>query len=260
MENEPGSICASKTGPRESEESDELEPISQPLSKEERIALMRKEAAEAEERVIRARIEETEANAAAAERVEKRKAKSYKQQERERRKTAKSQVRASRRGSGGGGALHFLGNLTGATKYVVIVVIAIAVIGLIVGGAAFVNNARPTTVLSSSSLERVVNISQLSSADFVYNGIAEKKNENGEAVYHIAYESHVTAGIDMEEISFEIDENQKVIYPILPEITIQDPQVDESSIEFFESNPDMSIPEYLELCKQDALQETRSSG
>lgn len=47
--------------------------------------------------------------------------------------------------------------------------------------------------------------------------------------------------------------------PILPEPTINSPEVDASSIEFFEQNPSVDMGEALSLCKQDALEKVSQS-
>lgn len=63
----------------------------------------------------------------------------------------------------------------------------------------------------------------------------------------------------MKEITYTIDEENKVVTPLLPEPTINSPEVDASSIEFFEQNPSVDMGEALSLCKQDALDKVSHS-
>ena len=117
-----------------------------------------------------------------------------------------------------------------------------------------------TNYLTESQLERVVCVSDLSTAEYVYNGIAEVTNEDGEVVYRIRYDSTVHAGIDMSDIDFEIDNDAMTITPVLPEIEIQDPVIDTSSFDFIPRNPDLELDEIISACKNDAKTEVGHEG
>lgn len=121
------------------------------------------------------------------------------------------------------------------------------------------NRDNKGTILTETQLQEVVAINKLSTARSVYRGIAIKYNEDGSIAYHVYYKSDVTAGIDMKDITYTIDEANKVVTPILPEPTINSPEVDASSIEFFEQNPSVDMGEALSLCKQDALEKVSQS-
>ena len=106
----------------------------------------------------------------------------------------------------------------------------------------------------------MVNISRLSSAEFVYNGIAQAIDENGNVQYSVAYCATVRAGIDMGQIDFEIDDENRVVTPILPEITIDEPILDETTLEFMPANPHANLQEIISLCKADAFAEVQEDG
>ena len=114
--------------------------------------------------------------------------------------------------------------------------------------------------LSSAELEKIVNVSKLSTAEYVYNGIAEVANDEGEITQRIKYDATVRAGIDMEDISFDIDNDAMTVTPILPDITIDDPELDVSSFDYMPSDPDMELPEIISIASQDALSEVEESG
>lgn len=141
----------------------------------------------------------------------------------------------------------------------IIVIVAVAVAAVLFGTGAFGNSEGPTAI-SSSSLERLVNISKLSTAEFVYNGIAEQTDDNGNVRYHVYYKSTVRAGVDMSEIEFDVDEENKTVTPLLPDIVIDQPILDETSLELMPRNPNADLMELIALCKNDAMTEVQKDG
>lgn len=64
----------------------------------------------------------------------------------------------------------------------------------------------------------------------------------------------------MSRIDFSrIDEEHKVVYPILPEIQLK-AKVDEDSFEFFEQNPQTSTPDVIKICRKDAANEVAKNS
>ena len=122
------------------------------------------------------------------------------------------------------------------------------------------------TVLTSSTLINAMDIAELSTAKFDYNGIAEKhktdkKGEELEAVvWRVKYNGTVKAGIkDISEIRFEIDNEGKTIKPILPEIMITANTVDEKSLSFIPSDVEVTVKDALQLCEEDINREAQTS-
>lgn len=118
-----------------------------------------------------------------------------------------------------------------------------------------------TRIITSSQLEKAVNISQLSTAEFVYNGIAEHYNGNNreKAACYICYDANVKVGIQMEDVGFIIDEEAKTVTPVLPPITIQAAVLDEQSLSYIPRNPDIALKEIIAICKEDVMQEADHS-
>lgn len=116
-------------------------------------------------------------------------------------------------------------------------------------------------VITASRLEQAVNISQLSTSEFVYNGIADKyRADTPDTIQcHIAYNANVKVGIRMDDISFQIDEKNKRVTPILPDITVNSVSLDEGSISYIPQNPDISLKEVISICREDAMTEAGSS-
>lgn len=108
-------------------------------------------------------------------------------------------------------------------------------------------------------MKKAVSINKLSTAEFTYEGIAEKLNDKGEAVYHIYYKATATSGMDLSSIEFKIDQGQKTVTPILPEVSVYDPVVDESAIEYLPKDANIDLREVIDICKQDALNEVEKA-
>lgn len=117
-----------------------------------------------------------------------------------------------------------------------------------------------STVLTETELEKTVSVSKLATARCVYKGIAAKTDESGSTLYHVYYESSVTAGIDMGDITFKVDEEAKTVTPILPEPTINTPEIDTSSLDFFEANASADMKDAIALCRQDALEKVSADA
>lgn len=139
-------------------------------------------------------------------------------------------------------------------------VVAVALAVVFVAIPAIQNKDKKATILTETQLQEVVAINKLSTARSVYKGVAVKYNDDGQVAYHVYYKSDVTAGINMTDITYTIDEENKTVTPVLPEPTINTPEVDASSIEFFEKNPNVDMKEALSLCKQDALEKVSQSA
>lgn len=143
----------------------------------------------------------------------------------------------------------------------IVTLAAIAVITASLFGPNILNKIGKKNAITSSRLEDAVNISQLSTAEFIYNGVAEKyKEKNPEEVEcYIAYNAKVKAGIEMEDIAFDIDEKEKTVTPILPEIKVNIATLDENAISYIPKNPDIALKEILTICKEDAMNEANNS-
>ncbi len=147
--------------------------------------------------------------------------------------------------------------------------VLIGVLGIAIGAAAVYTlvGAEKTSkigrenTITISQLEKAINISRLSTAEFVYNGVAEKYKEGSteKVDCHIAYDASVKVGIDMEDVTFEIDEEAKTVTPILPEIVVNIATIDEGAISYIPKNPDVALKDIITICKEDAMREANES-
>lgn len=116
-------------------------------------------------------------------------------------------------------------------------------------------------IITTSTLTDAIDISELSTAQFTYNGIAEiyKDADKGKVACHIRYYATVKAGIDMNDVKWKIDDTDKTVTPTLPEIRITANPVDEKKLSFIPSNYKGELNEVLKVCREDAEQEAMES-
>lgn len=118
-----------------------------------------------------------------------------------------------------------------------------------------------TTIVTSSNLEKVLRISELSTYKVTFNGVAAV-HEDEELLYNVSYKAKVSVGLDMEKIKVEVEdtgEESKKIIVTLPEIQITDVDVDPGSLDYiFEkksANTDNVSMTALPACRMDAEEE-----
>lgn len=123
---------------------------------------------------------------------------------------------------------------------------------------AIIGEEGTVTTISKASLEKVFEISELSTVDYSYNAVARAYEEDGVTPkYYVAYEGTVTAGIDFSKIVIDIDEDTKIITITLPESEIQNTTVDFGSMDYIFENKKYETEtvsqEAYELCKTDLV-------
>lgn len=148
-------------------------------------------------------------------------------------------------------------------KKIILTIIAVAIIlaVLVFIVPAILYKMRGTRIITSSQLENAIHINQLSTAEFVYNGIAQKRSgDNPEKVEcYISYNANVKVGISLEDVEFQIDKETKTVMPVLPPIEITIADLDEKSIGYIPKNPDIDLKEVISICKEDAISEANQS-
>lgn len=87
--------------------------------------------------------------------------------------------------------------------------------------------------ISKASLEKVIEISDLSTLDYTYNAITSVPTEDNKKIkYYVSYKGTVTVGIDFSKINISEDTDKKLINIKLPEPEIQTVSVDMGSLDF----------------------------
>jgi len=155
-----------------------------------------------------------------------------------------------------GNFLNFWTNLNKSFKYIILLIVII----LIVLAVWKFQEEPETEYITSSSLQEAIAVEELSTAEFIYNGIAEKeKIEDSGDYYYISYDSVVSVGIDMSQVEFTIDHENKIVHTELPVIKLNIVSIDPESLDYLPENPKLELDEIINLCKEDAISEANQS-
>lgn len=121
-----------------------------------------------------------------------------------------------------------------------IVFLVILLVAIVTGIFLFINarNKKETEVITKSTLEKMINVSELSTFEAVYNGITQimNKKDDEKVDYYVYYEAKVKAGFNFEEVKINLDNKEKKIVITLPEIKINDINVDIASLDYMFEN------------------------
>lgn len=141
----------------------------------------------------------------------------------------------------------------------IIGLLAIIAIGIVAKTTFFSKSHKE--IITSSQLQKVINISELSTYQAVYNGIA-KMEKDGDVKYYVSYEAKVNAGLDIKKIKIDVDNDTKRIVVKLPEIIITDRNVDITTLDYIfmddKANTSTVSEEAYKLCIKDVEDETIS--
>ena len=109
-------------------------------------------------------------------------------------------------------------------KSLVILICCFIVVILIITTILFVNknSRKKLEIITKSNLEKIINVSDLSTLEAVYNGIAKVTNneEPDEVNYYVSYDAKIKAGIDFQQVDINLDNEKKVIKVKIPEINV----------------------------------------
>ena len=151
----------------------------------------------------------------------------------------------------------------GKSNKIILAIVAafIVVVGVLALPTIFGRARSEPEVITVSTLEKIINVSELSTFTAVYNGIAQVMNEEKpeETDYYVSYEAKVDAGIDFEKIEISVDSEAKVINIDVPEVYITDVNVNISSLDFIfynkKANTSTITREAFKVCEDDVQRE-----
>ena len=116
-------------------------------------------------------------------------------------------------------------------------------------------------IVTISTLQKIVNISNLSTVKFVYNGSTGVSNGD-KTDYYVSYKSIVSVGVDFSKITMEKDPVENKIYVNVPSPDITDISVDIESLDFIFTNKKADKLSVLqtayEKCIEDVKNECKS--
>lgn len=146
----------------------------------------------------------------------------------------------------------------------VVILVAIAAVAVLLQTSG--REEPQPQVFNKSTLERIINVSELSTFTAVYNGIARVANEKKpeKIDYYVSYEATVNAGIDFQKVEISMDEEQKTITLKVPEAHITNQSVEMSSLDFIFLNQKADKSGVTEAaykaCEEDVRQESEQQS
>ena len=155
------------------------------------------------------------------------------------------------------------------TKYLMMIAIAVVIIfvaTLSVKVVLSISREDAPEIITKSTLEKIVHISDLSTFEAVYNGIAKVMNEKkpDKVDYYVSYEAKVKAGFDVERVELEVDDAKKVISVTIPEIKITGIDVDIASLDYIfmndKANESTVSEQAYKKCIEDVENESSSEN
>lgn len=158
----------------------------------------------------------------------------------------------------------FEGKVVLRVPFGIFALLAIAVLAMLF--LAVRSKKSKPSIISTSTLEKIINVSDLSTFEAIYNGVAKVPNpEDSEKInYYVSYDAKVKAGIDFEKVDIAVDNEEKTIAVKLPEIKITDITVDIESLDyiFINANANTSTvsEEAYKQCIEDVTQECDSEN
>lgn len=139
-------------------------------------------------------------------------------------------------------------------------ILAVLITGLLRFG--LLNQAGNVKIDAFSSLTDVIDIAELSAAEFRYRGIADIYSDDNRTQLRcrVCYNAVVKAGIDMKKVTFDVDTENKIVTATLPDVDIKVTIIDEQSMALLPSDADPGIDSMLKFSKEDAETEARGSS
>ncbi len=135
------------------------------------------------------------------------------------------------------GGVNLIRTFHSMKQFIFLIILLIVLIAAIFGFVRSRNKSEKE-VITKSTLEKMIDVSELSTFEAVYNGITQVMNKADEEKvdYHVYYEAKVKAGFNFEEVKIDLDDREKKIVITLPKIKINDINVDIASLDYMFEN------------------------
>ncbi|MDI9519457.1 MAG: DUF4230 domain-containing protein [Erysipelotrichaceae bacterium] len=102
----------------------------------------------------------------------------------------------------------------------------------------FSSNKEVVEIDSNLLISKIVESSELTTAKINYKGIFEYKGEGYKFInkteFMMVYEATARIGIDVNEVEVDADNEEKIVYIIIPKADIIDVKVDPTSIKYYD--------------------------
>lgn len=111
-----------------------------------------------------------------------------------------------------------------------VLVVVIIIVGISIG----TDHTSEAQITTSSVLEKIESISELSTYEVLYQGVATVNNEKkpNKVDFYVYYEANVKAGLNLDEVQASIDEKEERVLVTLPELVITSLDVEFGSLDY----------------------------
>lgn len=114
-------------------------------------------------------------------------------------------------------------------------------------------------IITSSTLTEVIAVSNISTAKYIHNGIAQATIE-GKFDGYIMYYAVVKPNVDFSEITFEIDDEAKTVKPIIPQdFNFEVEILEEKGFHTSPQKNDLTAKDVYYICEKDAQDSARQN-
>lgn len=153
----------------------------------------------------------------------------------------------------------------GKKKKIIVVVGAALIAIVVIISMIFIfplSKENEPDIITQSTLEKIIKVSELSTFEAVYNGISKVMNKTKpeEIDYYVSYEAKVKAGIDFEQVEIVVNKEDKKVSVTMPEIKINDIIVDIASLDYIwvndKANTETVTEEAYKKCIEDVKKES----
>lgn len=153
-------------------------------------------------------------------------------------------------------------------KKKIVTILAVSLLVVIIGIVIVIciktnstSKGKQPEVITESTLQKIIDVSDLSTFEAVYNGIAKVMNaeKTAEVDYYVSYKAKVKAGIDFKDVIIDIDNDAKVITIQIPKVKITDIIVDITTLDYLfendKANTENVSQEAYKACIEDVKNE-----
>ena len=151
-------------------------------------------------------------------------------------------------------------------KAIIAIVVVVIVLGILSISGIF-DQTEDVQIVTESNLHKIIEVSQLSTYECVYNDICTVMDEDdsSKVAYYCKYKGRVKAGIDFTKVDIKMEEQESgehLITVTLPKVTLDDPEVDIDYLKYMfqekKANDGTVSGEAYKACIQDIKEKSKS--
>lgn len=128
---------------------------------------------------------------------------------------------------------------------------------------AVIGTEASVEVESTSSIEDIIEISEIQTLSYQYNAIYRVNDSDGSPKYYVAYEGNVTLGVNLDDLVITYgDADNHVITVVIPEVSVLNCTVNAGTLDYIfvdQAYDNEQVPiEAHALCEQDLISRVNS--